>query len=83
MRILLSMRNRGVSALMQIAKPAPSRPHVPSLAPAQLTDPRPDRPYCFSRFSAFTLALRTTWRNEQRRGARYELPPLHSMLVAA
>jgi hypothetical protein len=29
------------------------------------------------------LRPRTPWRNEQRRSSRYELPPLHSILIAA
>ncbi|MHC2389975.1 hypothetical protein ACVMFA_004643 [Bradyrhizobium liaoningense] len=33
--------------------------------------------------TAFSLRARIAWRNEQRRGARYELPPFHSTLIAA
>jgi hypothetical protein len=29
------------------------------------------------------LRSRTPWANEQRRSSRYELPPLHSILIAA
>jgi hypothetical protein len=33
--------------------------------------------------TASPLRPRTPWRNEQRRSARYELPPLHSILTTA
>jgi hypothetical protein len=33
--------------------------------------------------TASPLRPRTPWRNEQRRSSRYELPPLHSILLAA
>jgi len=33
--------------------------------------------------TASPLRPRTPWRNEQRRNARDELPPLHSILTAA
>jgi hypothetical protein len=29
------------------------------------------------------LGPQNPWRNEQRRSSRYELPPLHSILIAA
>ncbi|WOH48202.1 hypothetical protein [Bradyrhizobium sp. sBnM-33] len=33
--------------------------------------------------TASPLRPRTPWQNEQRRSSRYELPPLHSILLAA
>jgi len=33
--------------------------------------------------TTYPLRPQTLWRNEQRRSSRYELPPLHSILIAA
>ncbi len=45
--------------------------------PAPITDDKKAKP------TASTLRTRTPWRNEQCHSPRYELPPLHSILIAA
>jgi hypothetical protein len=45
--------------------------------PAPITDGKKAKP------TAGPLRPQARWRNEQRRSSRYELPPLHSILIKA